>query len=163
MALKLGGKELERLKKQAESALKMRDKAKGTVERVVGSVVQTAEVQAGAFVGGVIQGKTYDTKTKRSATIAGIPVEAAAGTALHIMGVFGLAGDHSRHLHNVGDGLVASFVTKLGAGIGSEWRERGSITGKKDTAAGELPAHEVLSDRDVRNLTEPIRTAQPVG
>ncbi len=100
----------------------------------VSKVVKTAEVGAGALLGGVIQGKAGP----QGATIAHIPIDLLAGAALNAAAMFHVAGkENSSHLGNVGDGLIAAYLSDLGFKIGKKWHEDGHLFGH---GGGQLPA-----------------------
>lgn len=82
-------------------------------ERVAGTVIQTAEVGAAAFLCGVVQGK-FPNKN-----LFGIPYDLAAGLALHVMGFAGVGGKYASHMHSFGDGALASYLVTTGKGVGA--------------------------------------------
>ena len=100
----------------------------------VSKVVKTAEVGVGAILGGVIQGKAGPA----GATIAHFPIDLLAGAALNAAAMFHVAGkENSSHLGNVGDGLIAAYLSDLGFKIGKKWHEDGHLFGH---GGGQLPA-----------------------
>jgi hypothetical protein len=87
-------------------------------ESVVGTVVRTALVNAGALGVGVACGR-YGALHLQGSTI---PLDLAGGVALHGVAFFGLAGRYGEHLHSLADGVLAAYTTKAGIGIGTEMR-----------------------------------------
>ena len=88
--------------------------------------LKTGGVATGALIGGVIQGKAGP----QGATIAHLPIDLLAGAALNVAAVCNVAGkEHSQHLGNVGDGLIAAYVTDVGFKIGKKWHEEGHLFG----------------------------------
>lgn len=114
---------LETFKKRIAN---IREQAEQTTERII----TTAEVSGAAFGMGVLQGKTGGVE------LFGVPLELGAGLALNAFALFGGAGKHSGHLHNVGNGCLAAYATTLGRGVGATWKDRSLGAG----AAGALPA-----------------------
>lgn len=84
---------------------------------------QAVEVSAMALGFGFVRGRW-------KGDMYGIPVDLAGGVVLHAAGLFG-GPKYANHLHNLGDGALASFFTTLGAGLGASH--------KTTTTAGALP------------------------
>jgi len=104
------------LDKLKQSAMKMATRAKGLQERAeeaMGHVVQTVEIGVAAFAAGMIEGRFGGVE------VVGVPVDLGLGVVGHVLGFVGLAGKHSAHVHNFSDGFIASYLMRLGAGIGS--------------------------------------------
>lgn len=91
---------------------------RGKGESVMGQVIQTVEVQAGALAIGVACGRYGALHLKGSS----VPLDMAAGVALHGAAFFGLFGRHGEHAHNLADGVLAAYTTKVGIGIGTKMR-----------------------------------------
>ncbi len=91
---------------------------KGKGESVVGQLVQTVEVNAGALAVGVACGR-YGALHLQGSTI---PLDLAGGVALHGAAFFGLAGRYCEHVHNFADGVLAAYTTKFGIGLGTQMR-----------------------------------------
>lgn len=114
---------LETIKKRIAN---IRERAEETTERIVA----TAEVGGAAFGMGVIQGKTGGVE------VFGVPLELGLGLGLNAFALFGGAGKHSNHLHNVGNGCLAAYATTLGRGVGATWKDKSLGAG----TSSELPA-----------------------
>lgn len=93
---------------------------KDTGESVMGSIVQTVEVNAGALAVGVACGR-YGALHLQGSTI---PLDLAGGVIIHGAAFFGLAGRYSEHAHNFADGVLAAYTTKFGIGLGTEMRAK---------------------------------------
>lgn len=121
---------------QATSKLRaLQDKFAGITTRFI----STLEVSGGAFLGGVVEGRTD------GGTVLHVPINLAAGAALLAAGHLELAGeDLSEHLNNVGNGLVAGYVASKGYAFGKRWHDTGKLFPGKDTAA--LPAPTVQGE-----------------
>lgn len=78
-------------------------------------VVQTAEVGTACFGFSVINGRWNRPE------VVGVPADALGAFALHGAG-FLMDGDGGKHLHNLGDGALCSYVAGLGTGIGAKMR-----------------------------------------
>lgn len=88
---------------------------KEQAEEKVMVVVQTFEIQTGAFAFGVVNGRWNRPE------VIGIPVDALTGIGLHVAG-FLVDSNAGKHMHNLGDGALASYTSGLGTGIGAKMR-----------------------------------------
>lgn len=95
-------------------------------EETVGQVIRTMEVGSAAFGAGLLKGR-YGT-----VEIAGVPADLGAAAVLHGLGFVG-GGRYKEHLHSFGDGVLASYLTTVGAGIGDRMA-------RESAAAAALPA-----------------------
>lgn len=93
---------------------------KATGESVVGQVVQSLEVSAGAFGVGLANGYYGALHIQGSE----VPLDLAGSVLGHLAGFFGLAGKYSEHLHNISDGVLAAYTTKVGIGVGTQMRAK---------------------------------------
>lgn len=93
---------------------------KGKGETTVGQIVQTVEVNAGALAVGVACGR-YGALHIQGSTI---PLDLAGGVLGHLGAFFGIAGRYAEHLHNLSDGVLAAYTTKVGIGLGTEMRAK---------------------------------------
>ena len=87
-------------------------------------VTRSAEVSLSAFTFGVLQGRWKD---KGGLTAFALPVDLLAGATFHIIGLFPFARPYAHHLHNLGDGALASFFTTTGYRVGERWGKSGSL------------------------------------
>lgn len=101
-------------------------------EETVGQVIRTMEVGGSAFTAGVLKGR-YGT-----VEIAGVPADLGAAVVLHGIGFLG-GGKYKEHLHAFGDGVLASYLTAVGAGIGDRMA-RESAAAAARPAGGAAPA-----------------------
>jgi hypothetical protein len=101
--------------------------AREKANEAVASVVQTTEVTAVAFALGIVNGRWSGVE------FLGVPLDLwLAGGAKG----FALMGIQPEHLHNMGDGALASYSTTLGAGIGREMRVKAlGVPGANGAAA----------------------------
>ena len=88
---------------------------KAEAEEKVMIVVQTAEIGTSAFAFGLVNGRWNRPE------FLGVPVDAFAGLALHAAG-FMVDSNAGSHMHNLGDGALASYVASLGMGVGAKMR-----------------------------------------
>lgn len=110
--MKLTTKELKSAHDRLQSLKKRIGNIKEKAEEATEKVVATAEVGAAAFAMGVINGKTGGVE------IVGVPLELGAGIGLVGLGMLGVAGKASDHLHNIGTGCLASYLSTVGRGVG---------------------------------------------
>jgi hypothetical protein len=126
---------------------------KERAEEMTEKFVRTLEVSAGAMVAGVVEGKAGPD----GAHVMGVPVNLGGGLALNVLGYFGAAGKQSHHLNNLGDGMLAAYVSSVGFGIGSKWRTTGKLLGGSQPATA---AQGTLSDAQMAQLVERIAARQ---
>jgi hypothetical protein len=92
-----------------------------------GWVIDTVEVGAGAWLGGVAEGKSGGN------TFLNVPYNLLAAAAFLTVGHLGIARfggkDHSDHLNNFGNGLAASFAAASGYAFGKRWKDTGKMLG----------------------------------
>ena len=72
----------------------------------------------------MLQGRWKD---KGGLTAFALPVDLLAGATFHIIGLFQFARPYAHHLHNLGDGALASFFTTTGYRVGERWGKSGSL------------------------------------
>jgi hypothetical protein len=97
------------------------------------TISRAGEVSLSSFGFGVMQGKA---KRIGGLTAFGVPLDAVVGVGLHAVGGTGLAGSASAHLHNVGDGALASAFATAGYRVGESWKETGSVRAGLRTILG---------------------------
>lgn len=117
----------ERLLKSAQSAKASIKRARERADEAIGRVVQTTEIGSAAFVMGVVNGRWNGVE------VLGVPLDLLLGGGLHVLAFAGVASDH---LHNFGDGSLASYSTTLGAGIGREMAQKAAVAPGGTTATG---------------------------
>ena len=104
----------------------LKDRFSGVTERAV----RTVEVGAGAWLGGLVEGRTA------GGTVMHVPINLGAGIALSVAGYLDLAGNQwSGHLNNFGDGFIASYVAATGYAFGKRWKETGKLFAAKAPTA----------------------------
>lgn len=113
MTTQISKASVSRLAQRAEGLQKRMMRFKAHAEKTTEKVVRTVEVGAMALGMGMAQGR-YG-----SVEIVGVPAELAVGGVLNLLGYFGIAGKHSDHLNNLGDGALAAYLTTVGKGVGT--------------------------------------------
>lgn len=133
MAMKISQAELARVANRAAGMQTRLQRAKSKVEKTTARAIHTLEVGVSAFGFGVLQGKTGGVE------IVGVPLELLTGVGLNLAGYLGLGGRMSDHLHGLGDGALAAYLTTVGRGVGQKW---GSGTGilESNRSAGSIGA-----------------------
>lgn len=109
----------ERLNQLQNRIAKFKDHAAKTTEKVV----RTVEVGTAALGIGMMQGRMG------SVEVMGVPAELGIGIALNLAGYFGVAGKHSDHLCNFGDGALAAYLVTVGKGVGTAMKARNVLGG----------------------------------
>lgn len=154
MALQITRRDIEEAQTYARDAMRQVQGMRATGENVVGNIVKTLEVAAGATSVGVLTGRFGPLH------LAGnpVPLDLAASVAMHILGFMGIAGQHAPHLHNFADGVMAGYLTKFGVGFGTEMRSKaGKPALNLVDIAGEEPSQ--LAGRAVQPLSVAELTA----
>jgi len=138
----------------------LRAKFSGITERFVGTI----EVGAGAWLGGLVEGRT------NGGTLLHVPLNLAIGAGLLVAGHLELAGHgYSSHLNNIGNGFVGSYVAATGYAFGKRWRDTGKLFGHAKMAqplpppaAPPVAAGDPTPEQMAAMLAH-IRAAQPAG
>ncbi len=107
--------------KEKEHYKKKWEGIKESLGSKVESVGTLLEVSAGAFVGGLAEGRLDQP------TFMHIPLNLLGGIVATGLGVAGAAGRASSHLTNFGTGLVSSYAASAGFKFGNTWRGTGSL------------------------------------
>lgn len=113
-------------KAQAQAALSRFEAMKSRLanvqkqaEKATEKFVATMETTGAAFICGLVQGRTGG-----GVELAGVPGELIAGGLLSVGSYLGVAGKHSDHLANLGNGCLAAYATTMGRGVGATWAEK---------------------------------------
>lgn len=106
---------LSELKNRYEGMQRRVQTIKKDAEEKVMIAVQSAEIIASSFSMGVINGRWNRPE------FLGVPVDALSGLTLHAAG-FLIDDKGGGHLHNLGDGALASYMSGLGLGVGLKMR-----------------------------------------
>lgn len=129
----------------------LKDKFSGMTERAV----RTVEVGAGAWLGGLAEGRT------NGGTVLHVPINLGIGVALSAAGYLDLAGEWSGHLNNFGDGFIGSYVAATGYNFGKRWRDTGKLFGGGTPPAALPPpaVHGDLSEGQMAAIVDRMRQA----
>lgn len=111
--MQLSLRSLEDLQSKYEGMKSRVKNITAAAEDKVMTVVQSAEVGVTAFGFGVING--YWARPE----LLGVPVDGLTALGLHGVGFF-MKPEVGRHLHNLGDGALSSWLTGVGVGIGTK-------------------------------------------
>lgn len=112
MAMNISVRQLEELDRRFLGMTNKVKRIQAEADKTVLQVVRTAEIGGTAFAMGVINGRW------KSPELLGVPVDLGVSIAMHIGGfIFDKSADH---LHAVGDGALASYMTALGTGVGNK-------------------------------------------
>lgn len=87
----------------------------------MGQVLQTAEVAvaAGGFgYANARYGKMVGSNPTPEIDLFGVPADIGLAAALHLGGFSGSLGKYKEHAHNLGDGCLASYLTRVGLRMG---------------------------------------------
>jgi hypothetical protein len=132
----------------------LKEKFSGMTERAV----RTVEVGAGAWLGGVVEGRTG------GGTVVHVPINLGVGLALSAAGYLDLAGnEYSKHLNNFGDGFIGSYVAATGFNFGKNWRDTGKLFASKGGGALPAAASGEISDAAMQNIVSRMQAAAAAG
>ena len=122
MAINVGRKEVENLKKRAEGAMARLRGVREKAEAAAGTVVQSATIGGTSFLLGVVNGRVVAPDGKRGVEVLGVPLEIIGAVGFHILG-FMSSEKYGSHLHNFGDGALAAYTNLLGISVGEKMRQ----------------------------------------
>ncbi len=134
---------------RARASLKrLREKSEEMTETVVGAV----ETSGAAFAMGVVQGRYGRVE------VGPVPVDLLSGLALHGAAFAGIGGRNSNHLHHLGNGCLASYMTTIGTGVGADLRKKSLSSGMAGdfSAPGGNEGGGVLTDEEQAALADAI-------
>lgn len=120
---------LHHLAKRHHATMKKLDSITGKVAEITSRFVGTAETGGGAWLGGVLEGKTNGRQ------IGPIPLNLAIGAGLLVAGhVVGGQNNPSLarwgdDLSNFGTGFIGSYLAATGYAFGKRWQETGKLFG----------------------------------
>lgn len=127
-------------------------------EKVVEKVLRTAETSGTAFGLGLINGY------HGPVTVAKVPLELLLAGLFEIGGYLGLAGKHSDHLNNIGDGALSAFAVVKGVQIGAEIKAKHTGTSTTTTTKGiAAPDANAIRAMVEQSVAENLRNAAPVA
>lgn len=133
----------------------LRDRARGMLagaDKHIATVVRTSEISLASFGFGMVQGRFKD---KGGVSLMGVPVDLLAGTAFHVLALFGIGGANAHHLHAFGDGALASFFNTTGYRVGESWAKKGGgISGLfgDDAPARQITGGSTVADSALADL-----------
>ena len=110
--MQISARALEGMEKKLSTARNKITNIKKEAQDAAMTVVAAAEVGGVAFALGVVNGR-YG-----SPEVMGIPADLGVGIAAHILGF--MVDEGGEHLHNMGNGALASYLSSLGTGIGQK-------------------------------------------
>ncbi|MDX2086345.1 MAG: hypothetical protein SFX73_00790 [Kofleriaceae bacterium] len=121
MTTKITREQVEALAEKAQKAkaalANFKDRYEKQATAVVNQVVQSGEVVGTSFLMGIVNGRTGGLE------VVGMPVDLGLSAGLHLFAYLGGAGDEGKsHVHNIADGVGASWACTVGTGIGARMR-----------------------------------------
>jgi hypothetical protein len=124
----------------------------------------TAEVGAGSWLGGMIEGRTGGT-----IPVLNVPINLVVGGLLIAAGHLDFpGGQYSEHLQNLGNGFFGSYVAATGYAFGKRWKESKSLFGGgghfNPYSEGAPPAvHGELSQEHMQAIARNMQAAAMAG
>jgi hypothetical protein len=116
---------------------------------VLNKLLNAGEIVAGAAAVGVASGRFGPLNIAGTA----VPLDAVGGVALHLVG-FWLDSSLSRHLHNLGSGVLAGYATKAGVGLGTSLRTKAGLS--PVSVSGTYADDDVQSAYDIIGAQNPL-------
>src|SRR5947207_10358685 len=115
---------LAHMARRHHATMKKLDTLRETVMGASHHAFSLVETGAGAWLGGMIEGKTG------GYALGPLPVNLLAGIGLLVVGYGKFAGvAYSQHFENLGNGLVGSWFAAIGYAFGKRWKETGKAFG----------------------------------
>jgi len=109
---------LHHMAKRHHATMKKLDGLRERLSGMTGRLVETLEVGAGSWIGGVIEGRSG------GGTVVKVPINLGVGLLFMAAGHLELAGPTwSDHLNNLGNGFLGSYVAATGYSFGKRWRD----------------------------------------
>lgn len=90
---------------------------------VLHRLLQSGEILAGAAAVGVASGRFGPLNIGNTP----VPIDLVGGIGGHLI-AFWLDGAASPHIHNVSNGVLAGYITKLGVGVGTSLRMKAGLS-----------------------------------
>ncbi len=128
---------LHHMARRHHATMKKLDGMRETFSGVARTAFGVAEVGAGAWLGGAIEGRTS------GGSIGPVPINLGVGAALLAASHLKLGhGQYSEHLSNLGNGFIGSYLAATGYAFGKRWKDSGHLLGGGGHPfAPESPAH----------------------
>jgi hypothetical protein len=120
--MNLSRRDLDRTHAALRRHTAMAERDQAQKETYMGHLTQSAEIGAGALAAGVMSGRFGNMDL-----FGVIPSDLLVGLGLHALGFLGVLGKWDSDVHNVGDGVLASYFVKLGVGLGTSWRSNAGL------------------------------------
>ena len=115
---------LHHMARRHHATMQRLDDIKNRIRDIGQKSFSLLETGLGAWAGGMYQGKFG------GQGLGPIPYNLLAGVGLLALGYTNLGGERaSEHLNNLGNGLVASYLSAAGLAFGKRWRETGEVFG----------------------------------
>lgn len=166
MAMKITKAQLDKMQSRYNAMANRVKKVRKEAESVAETVVQTMEIGITAFGMGMVNGRFVNDEGERGIQVLGVPIDLGGAVVLHGLGFFMPSGGKrswAKDLHNLGDGMLASYLTVTGIGLGDKMRRESARAQNtesalpEDTTSGRhFPRNHVagrgLSAAELRNL-----------
>lgn len=104
-------KTLDDMQNKIQSARARAANLKKSAQATAMVLVGAGEIAATSFGLGVVNGRWSNPE------LVGVPVDLGLGVSMHMLG-FLVGGAGSEHMHNLGNGAVACYLSGLGTGVG---------------------------------------------
>lgn len=145
MAIQVSRASLQKVETRLDRALNRLKSVKKEGEHVMEKVLRTGETSGMAFGLGLLNGY------HGPISVGPVPLEVLLAGGLSLGGYFGLAGKHSDHLNNLGDGALAAWSVVKGVQIGAE------LKAKHAAGATTTASNQVTSSSGVQMSGDQIR------
>lgn len=132
MVMAISRRDIDRAHSAVARMQRDAERSQAMKETYVGQLTQSLEIGAGALASGMLSGRFG------ALSVGPIPLDLLSALGLHALGFAGLLGKYSDDAHNVGDGMLAAYLVKLGAGLGTTMR---ISAGQSPFTTGNDPAY----------------------
>jgi hypothetical protein len=117
---------LHHMAKRHHATMQKLDGIRSKVAARLSGFVGTLEVGAGAWLGGVVEGRT----SGASLPVLGLPINLGVAAALLAAGHLNAGGEEwSSHFNNLGNGFLGSYAAATGYAFGKRWKDTGKVLG----------------------------------
>ena len=116
---------LHHMARRHHATIKQLDGIKERIGGILGRGIDTIEYGLASWVGGAIEGRTDG----GTIPFIKLPWNLGAGLFFLTLGHLEVAGKHSEHLSNFGNGFLGSFVAAEGYAFGKRWKDTGKVFG----------------------------------
>jgi hypothetical protein len=115
---------LHHMARRHHAAMQKFDGLRAKISKGAHTFFGIAETGAGAWLGGMLEGRTS------GGSIGPVPYNLGIGGVLLAVGHLNLAGtEYSKHFENLGNGFIGSYLAATGYAFGKRWKDSKHVLG----------------------------------